>query len=118
MWEPEFDLCLIELRAFLYEPNIDYDVDIAAMNTFMKLAAFAWYEMIPKDAVLMCIRSNEVVMNIKWNLEQNLAEKPAPNRTCLGTFIKIYYRFFFIKRSFDISSLQLNHFGKQLYQSL
>lgn len=110
VWEAKFDLCLIELRTLLHQPDIDYDKDAIVIELFMKLGVFAWYEMIPKDAALLCNLSNVVVMKTQLNLTQN--------RTFLGMFIEIFSGYDFIKRSYNISSLQPNHFGKQLYQSL
>lgn len=79
-WQPAFEQCIDTLKAFQPQPNIDYDGDVAVMSTFMNIAVFAWCHMVPKDAVLLCNRSNAIVSHNPLDLTKN--------RTFLGRIIE------------------------------
>ena len=71
VWQPRFEECINEFNAFRHQPNIDYDNDVDVMATFMKLGVFAWCRMIPNNEILLCNKTNEVVMKTDLDLTKN-----------------------------------------------
>lgn len=90
MWQPNFSQCVDEFSAFRYRVNIDFDNHPHIMATFMQLGVFAWCHMfLDKDkSILLCNRSNEIVMSGQFDLKQN--------RTFLGMKLITNFVLFFV----------------------
>lgn len=72
VWQPRFTQCVNEFNALQHQANIDYDTDVYVMETFMKIAVFAWCKMIPNgDAALLCNKTNAILMAGQLDLTKN-----------------------------------------------
>lgn len=55
----------------ILQENIDFDTNQIVLQTTMKLSVFAEFQLMNEKASLLCIQSNDIVMNNRFDLVQN-----------------------------------------------